>query len=158
MTRKKNNFLNKSKSKIVNHFIQNGNKATCEIILSKSLKLMQKSQVKSHSEIVKLAILNATPVFRIMELKEKRKKKRKKGTKRAKEIPAFLSHYLFRTSNALKLMVNSAKKRTKHNSFSDQLHQEMVASSRNIGETIKFKEETQKQALKKKIYFKYYRW
>ena len=158
MSIKNKNFQSKSKSKIVNHFLQNGNKVTCEIILSKSLKLIQKSQVKSHSEIIKLAILNATPVFRIMELKEKRKKKRKKGTKRSKEIPAFLSHYMFRTSHALKLMVNSAKKRSKNSSFSDQLHQEIVASSQNFGETVKFKEETQKQALKKKFYFKYYRW
>ena len=40
---------------MVNHLVQNGNKITCENILSKSLKLIQKSQKKSHSEIIKLA-------------------------------------------------------------------------------------------------------
>lgn len=134
-----------------------GNKPTCENILSKSLKLIQKSKTKPHSEIIKLAILNATPVFRVMELKEKRKKKRKKGTKRSKEIPSFLSHYTFRTSWALKLMSSSTKKRISGKLF-ENFHQEVISTAQNVGESVKIKTETQKQALKKKFYFKYYRW
>nr|YP_010516648.1 ribosomal protein S7 [Haslea pseudostrearia]UXN44191.1 ribosomal protein S7 [Haslea pseudostrearia] len=158
MSLKNKSFQNKLKSKIINHFIQKGNKETCENLLGKSLKLMQKSQVKSHAEIIKLAVLNTTPVFRVIELKEKLKKKKKKGTKRSKEIPAFLSHYTFRTSRALRFMADSIKKRPKNSSFSDQLHQELVLASQNNGESVKLKTETQKQALKRKFYFKYYRW
>jgi ribosomal protein S7 len=150
------NIKNKLKYKIISHFMTKGNKITCENILSKSLKLIQKSKNKSHSEILKLAILNVTPAFRIMELQEKRKKKRKKGTKRAKEIPAFLSHYIFRTSWALKFIASTVKKSP--NKFSDQFKQEILLTAQNTGESIKTKTEIQKQALKKKFSFKYYRW
>lgn len=149
---------NKLKQKIVNHLLRNGNKATCENVLGKSLKLIQKSQNKSHSEIIKLAILNTTPIFRIMELKEKRKKKRKKGTKRAKEVPAFLSHYKFRASWALKFIVNSLRKRSKNKKLPELFYQEIVLASQNTGESVKLKTDIQKQALKKKFYFRYYRW
>lgn len=158
LKKNRNSLTNKVKYKIVNHFIKNGNKTTCENILSKSLKLIQKSQKKSHKEIMKLALLNSTPTFRLIELKEKRKKKRKKGTANSKQIPAFLSHYTFRFSWALKFMVEGLKKQSKTSKFSESLHQEIVASSQNIGESVKLKTAIQKQVLKRKFYFKYYRW
>jgi len=159
MRLKANNFKNKLKYKIINYLLQNGNKPTCEKTLSQSLKLIQKSQKKSHFEIVKLAILNATPVFRVIELKNKRKKRKKKGIgKQSKEIPAFLSHYVFRTSQAIKLISDGAVKRSRSKGLVKQLHQEIQTTSQNSGEVIKFKTETQKLALKKKFYFKYYRW
>nr|YP_009688001.1 ribosomal protein S7 [Haslea nusantara]QDX17603.1 ribosomal protein S7 [Haslea nusantara] len=148
----------KLKYKIVNHFMVNGNKATCEKALGKSLKQIQKVSFKSHSEITKLAILNATPIFRIIELQQKRKKKRKKGAKNSKEIPAFLSQYNFRTSWALKLLLDGVKTRSKHLKFSDKLHQEIISTSQNVGASVSRKTEIQKQALKKKSYLKYYRW
>ena len=71
MTLKNNNLKNKLKYKIINHLMKRGNKHTCEKLLRKSLKLLQKSQSKPHSDIIKSAILNATPVFRIIELASK---------------------------------------------------------------------------------------
>ena len=91
-----------------------------------------------------------------MELKEKRKKKRKKGTKRTKQIPSFLSHYVFRTSWALKFIASIIKKSS--NKFSDQFMQEIMLTAQNVGESVKIKTEIQKQALKKQFFFKYYRW
>lgn len=147
---------NKIKYKLVNHLMKKGNKRTCENLFIKSLKLLQKSEPKSHSAILKLAILNATPTFRVMELKEKRKKKRKKGTKRSKNIPTFLSHYTFRTSWAIKFIVNTLKSDSKN--FLTTFPKELISTAQNIGETVKVKTEIQTTALKKKIYFKYYRW
>nr|YP_010516698.1 ribosomal protein S7 [Haslea provincialis]UXN44241.1 ribosomal protein S7 [Haslea provincialis] len=154
----KNSSEKKLKYKIINHFMIKGNKATCENILVKSLKRIQKLYIKPHSEITKIAILNATPIFRVIELQEKRKKKKKKGTKRAKEVPAFLSHYNFRTSWAFKLLLDSVKKRSKNTNFFDELHQEIISTSQNSGESVRVKTEIQKTALKKKFYLKYYRW
>lgn len=150
------NLKNKIKYKLINHIMKTGNKRTCENLIIQGLKMLQKSKTKSHSEIMKLAISNATPTFRIMELKENRKKKRKKGTKKAKEIPAFLSHYTFRTSWAIKLIANSFKKSSKKIlvNFSD----EIISTAQNNGEAVRKKTEVQSQALKKKFYFKYYRW
>nr|QUS63600.1 ribosomal protein S7 [Haslea silbo] len=153
-----NNSERKLKYKIINHFMIKGNKTTCENILVKSLKRIQKLHIKPHSEITKIAILNVTPVFRVIELQEKRKKKRKKGVKRSKEVPAFLSHYNFRTSWAFKFLLDSVRKRSKSHKFFDELQQEIVSTSQNNGKSIQVKTETQKLALKKKLYFKYYRW
>nr|YP_010516734.1 ribosomal protein S7 [Haslea karadagensis]UXN44277.1 ribosomal protein S7 [Haslea karadagensis] len=154
----KNSLEKKLKYKIMSHFMIKGKKATCEKILVKGLKRMQKLYTKSHSEITKIAILNVTPIFRVIQLQEKRKKKKKKGAKRAKEVPAFLSHYNFRTSWALKLLLDSLKKRSKNKRFSEELLQEIIAASQNSGESVQVKIETQKTVLKKKFYFKYYRW
>ena len=67
----------KLKQKILNYFLKNGKKQNCENTLLKTIKYIQKSNKKSHTEIMKLSILNTTPIFRIIKLKQKKKKKKK---------------------------------------------------------------------------------
>lgn len=62
------------KNKFINHFLQNGNKKKCEGILLKSFKNLQKFSKKPYKKVVKLAIINASPVFRIVMLRKKKEK------------------------------------------------------------------------------------
>jgi ribosomal protein S7 len=70
----------KLKDKLLNYIFSDGQKKTSEKIIKKTFKSIQKSQKKSHKDIIKLAIINSTPTFRIIKLKNK--KKRKKNDKR----------------------------------------------------------------------------
>lgn len=145
----------KLKKKILNHTLKDGQKKTSEKILIKTFKSLQKSQKKSHTEIVKLSIINATPTYRIIKLKNNRRRKKKF----IKEIPAFLSTYKFRSSWALKYLIKTSQLHKKtSNIFHDQLKDETLLSAKQEGNTVKFKIETQKQALKQKKYFRHYRW
>jgi small subunit ribosomal protein S7 len=141
------------KEKILNHILKNGKKKTSEKMLNKSFKLMQKSQKKSHNEIFKLSIINSTPTFRVIKLKNNKRRKKKS----IKEIPAFLSTYMFRSSWALKYLIQTSKKK-QSGTFFDQLKTETLLSAKYEGNTIKLKNEVQDQALQKKKYFRHYRW
>jgi len=143
----------KLKEKILNHIFKNGKKKTSEKILTKSFKTIQKSQKKSHSEIMKLSIINSTPTFRVIKLKNNRRKKKKS----IKEIPAFLSTYMFRSSWALKYIVTNSNKKTS-NIFYNQLKDETLLNAKHEGNAVKLKNELQNQALQKKKYFRHYRW
>lgn len=143
----------KLKKKLLSHILKNGRKQISEKILNKSFKSIQKSQKKSHTKIVKLAILNLTPVFRVIELKNKRRKK-----KSIKEIPAFLSCYTYRTSWGLKYLIKTLTSKASSGFFSDQLNHEILLNATSEGNAVTFKNELQKKALPKKKYFKHYRW
>jgi small subunit ribosomal protein S7 len=142
----------KLKKKFLKHILKNGKKSISEKILNKSFKFLQKSQKKSHGEILRLAILNSTPIFRIIKLKNKRRKK-----KSIKEIPAFLSTYKYRTSWGLKYLINTSNSKT-NNTFSNQLNHSILESAKHTSNTITFKNELQNKALEKKKYFRHYRW
>jgi len=142
----------KLKKKLLSHILKNGRKQISEKILTKSFKSIQKSQKKSHTEIVKLAILNSTPMFRVIKLRNKRRKK-----KSIKEIPAFLSNYTYRTSWGLKYLIKTSTSKTS-GVFSDQLKHEILLNATSEGNAVAFKNELQKKALPKKKYFKHYRW
>jgi small subunit ribosomal protein S7 len=143
----------KLKEKVLNHILKNGKKKTSEKILTKSFKSMQKSQKKSHNEVIKLSIINSTPTFRIIKLKNNRRRKKKS----IKEIPAFLSTYMFRSSWSLKYLVKASNKKTS-NIFYNQLKDEALLNAKHEGNAVKFKDELQNQALQKKKYFRHYRW
>ena len=142
----------KLKKKLLNHILESGRKQISEKILTKSFKSIQKSQKKSHGEIVRLAILNSTPMFRVIQLKNKRRKK-----KSVKEIPAFLSNYAYRTSWGLKYLIKTSTLKTS-NVFSNQLKHEILSNAASEGTAVTFKNELQSKALPKKKYFRHYRW
>jgi len=142
----------KLKKKLLNHILKNGKKPISEKIITKSFKSIQKLQNKSHHEILKLTILNLTPMFRIIKLKNKRRKK-----KSTKEIPAFVSTYKYRTSWSLKYLTKSSILKI-NNNFSNKLKNEILSSAKDEGNTIVLKNELQNKALKQKKYFRYYRW
>lgn len=142
----------KLKKKLLNHILKSGKKQITEKILTKSFKSIQKSQKKSHSNLVKLAIVNITPMFRVIKLRNKRRKK-----KSIKEIPAFLSNYIYRTSWGLKYLVQTSSLKSK-NVFFTQLKNEILLNATFEGAAIAFKNELQSRALPKRKYFRHYRW
>lgn len=152
----KNKITNKLKlkEKILNHIFKNGKKKTSEKILCKSFKTIQKLQKKSHSEILKLSVINSTPTFRVIKLKSNKRRKKKS----IKEIPAFLSTYMFRSSWALKYLIQNSQKNYGINTFYNRLQNETILSAKHEGTTVKLKNEVQSQALQKKKYFRHYRW
>lgn len=146
------NNKEKLKKKLLKHILKNGKKPVSEKILTKSFKSIQKFQKKSHKEILRLAVINSTPMFRVIKLRNKRRKK-----KSIKEIPAFLSTYTYRTSWGLKYLAKASTSKT-DNIFSNQLKHEILSSARRESNTVMLKNELQYKALEKKKYFKHYRW
>jgi len=86
---------NRLKNKILNHLLKNGNKKTCEVTLLKCFKTLQKTSNKCHKDIVQLAIINSTPVFRTAIL---RNKKVRKKNRKLKEVPKLITQNFERIS------------------------------------------------------------
>ena len=143
----------KIKLKLINHLLKNGKKQTCETIFLKSLKNLQKSSLKSHQKILKIAIINSASIFRIVKLKKKKRKKKKSS----KEIPTFIFNNFERISWALKVILTHSKKQN-INKFYQKLEQEILTCSKNKGNSIDKKIDLNKQILTKKRLFLYYRW
>jgi ribosomal protein S7 len=139
---------NKLKRKTINHILKSGKKQVSEKILKNSVKLVQKSQKKSHNEILKLAIFSSMPTFRIIKLKRR---------KSLLEIPAYLSSYKYRASWGLKYLAKTLTSNPDY-IFYKQFKNEILSNANSITETAKPKDEIQKNVLKKKKYFKHYRW
>jgi ribosomal protein S7 len=139
---------NKLKKKITNHIFKQGKKQRSEKILKTSIKLIQKFQKKCHYEIIKLTMLNSIPTFRVIKLKKK---------KSNVEIPTFISSLQHRTSWGIKYLLKTLTSETK-TTLNQKLKKAFLSNVTAKNETIKFKDELQKNALKKKSYFKYYRW
>lgn len=141
----------KIKHKFINHIMKNGNKKTCENVLLKSIKTIQKSCDKSHKTILKLALINSTSTFRVIKLKRKRRKKKVSS----KEIPKFLLSDYKRISWSLKFITQATKK-TSNKKFYNNLKQEIITNSRDSENLTKI--ELHKQAVTQKRLFSYFRW
>ena len=144
------------KKTLRNQGVLGGKSQKMEITLQKTFKQFQKSQKKSHKKIINLSILNLTSLFRIIGLKNKHKKKKSK-----KKIPAFLSHYKFRTDKALKtLLLNTTALRTHAHSFEERLSKEILQTSfyESGNKSISSINELNSVVLKEKKYFRFYRW
>lgn len=142
--------MNKSKlkKKIINHIFRQGKKQKSEKIFKTTIKSIQKFQKKSHNEIIKLAMLNSIPTFRITKLKKKKSKI---------EVPTFVFTIQHRVSWGIKFLLKTFTFET-NKTLNQKLKKTFLSNAVLKNETIKFKDELQKNALKKKSYFKYYRW
>jgi small subunit ribosomal protein S7 len=140
------------KHKIFNHLMINGNKETCENIFLKSSKLLQKSLIKNNQEVIKIGIINSSPV---VSVKQTRLKKGKKKT--IKKYP-FVLDLENRIALAIKFILETVKQKEKKSSYLySNLKQEIEANSQSNGSAVKRKENLQKDALLNKKYA-YYRW
>lgn len=146
------NFKKKIKLKLMNHLLKNGNKKTCENILKKSFKDIQKNSCKSYKKIIKISIINAASIFRIINLRQKKRKK-----KSVKEVPTFILNNFERISWSLKTISTSAKKQNASNFFT-KLKQEIIINSKNKGKTLEKKIDIQKTVLPSKRLLLYFRW
>lgn len=142
------------KNKLINNITLDGKKKTSEKILLKSLKELQKSSKKQSKELVKLALVQSTPVFKLHRISNK---KLKKKNRRVREIPAFISKMSSRTSLAIKFILKSIEKK-KSSNFYLKLKENLLVTSQAKGDAVKLKNELQKQSIQHKRFFKYYRW
>jgi ribosomal protein S7 len=140
------------KHKIFNHLMINGNKETCENIFLKSSKLLQKSSIKNNQEIIKIGIINCSPVINAKQVKIKKGKK-----KNVKKYP-FVLDPQNRIALAIKFILETVKQKEKKSFYLyTNLKQEIEATSRNDSSAVKRKENLQKDTLLNKKYA-YYRW
>lgn len=140
------------KKKFINHFIKNGKKATSEKILLNSLKELQKISPKQSEELIKNAVINSLPIFKIHKIENKKQKKKKR---KIKEIPFFIANKTSRISLAIKLIIESLKKQT---CFFRDFNREIISNNQQKGNSIQLKSELQKKVMHNKRYFRFYRW
>jgi ribosomal protein S7 len=139
------------KNKLINHIMINGEKKTSEKIVLDCFKELQKKNIKKTNELIKLAVISSTPIFKLHTIKNKKSKKRK-----VKEIPAFITNTSYRISLAIKFIINSIGR--KKESFYNKLNKEILLNSQQKGEAVQLKNNLQQKALVKKKYLKFYRW
>ena len=130
------------KEKMYNHLMSKGNKSTCEKVIFKNIKLLQKTSKKNHTDLIKLAVINSSPVIQLRQI---RKKKRKS----IKEFP-----YVLKKQNRISLGVKMIVKNNETTSF----YEEILLFSKKRSEALKIKETKQELALttKKNIFFRWF--
>jgi ribosomal protein S7 len=142
------------KKKFVNILMNRGNKRTGENILTKSLKVLQKSTTKNHISLIQTSIINATPIFKINEQSLKKGKRKSK-----KETPIFITSDSLRVMLALKFIRSASIKKHNSGSFYKVLAQELQdASSVTNSQSVEQKNELQKRTLLNKRYLAKFRW
>ena len=132
------------KDKIINFLILNGNKSTCEKLFFKTIKTIQKQSFKNHNKIIKLVIINTSPTINVKKVKQ-----------RSKEFPYVLSNKT-RFFLALNFLIKTANNRLGH-SFYVKFNEEIITSSKNIGNNVAQKKKIGQQAFLLRKYV-HYRW
>lgn len=140
------------KEKFVNHLMKNGKKATSEKNILRSVKELQKISSKKAAELIKNALINSLPIFKINKLKNKKNKKNKKNIK---EIPFFISCHKSRISLSIKLIIESLKK---SNYFFKDFNKEILSNNQQKGDSIELKINIQKNVIPNKRYLRFYKW
>ena len=62
----------KTKEKLLNHLMKKGGKETSEKVLLKSVKELQKNTLKKAENIIKSALLNTIPIFKMNTIIKKK--------------------------------------------------------------------------------------
>ena len=133
------------KNNIYSTIMKNGKKHISEKILLKVFKSLQKTQKNSQS-VLKLSVLNSSPVIFLKQIKRKRKQ--------TKEFPFLLKPKL-RTSYGLKNLIKVCRK--ENSTFFKNLKSELVNAAKKSGKSVEYRVETHKSAFSKKK-FANYRW
>jgi ribosomal protein S7 len=141
-----------TKDKITNHLTQKGKKTKSEKILNKSIKELQKNSKKQTKRLIQLSLILSSIIFKIRTIKNKKNRKQKAIVK-----PTFIANQNKRFSFAIKLIVLTAKENST-NCFHNKLKDEFFSTAQFKSRLIKTKKDLEKQALKEKHLFKYYRW
>jgi len=139
--------------KIINTMMHSGKKTTSEKILLKSVKRVQKQSVKNFKQLLKSALINTTPTFKVNEQIVKRGKR-----KSVKVVPSFISGDTLRLTSALKLLKTSAVKSRKSQPFYVSLVDEILSASISKSMAVDKKAEIQSQVLLNKRYLSKFRW
>lgn len=138
--------------KLINHLMINGKKHTSEKILLKTLKILQKESSQQCADLLRFALTNATPIFKMHKISNKNKRKKK-----IREIPAFISKPATRESSTIKLILAHVEKKSV-SCYPKKLKNEIFLAARNENSSALAKKELQKKILLKKHLFAYFRW
>lgn len=141
-----------TKEKIINNLTQKGKKTKSEQILNKSIKELQKSSKKQTKKLIQLSLILSSIIFKTQTIKNKKNKKQKTRIK-----PSFIASQYKRFSFAIKLLIATANENYT-NYFHNKLKEEFLSTTQCKSNAIKIKKDLEKQALKNKHLFKYYRW
>ena len=133
------------KNNIYSTIMKNGKKHISEKILLKVFKSLQKTQKNSQS-VLKLSVLNSSPVIFLKQVKRKRKQ--------TKEFPFLLKPQL-RTSYGLKNLIKVCRK--ENSAFYKNLRLELINSAKKSGKSVGYRSEIHQSAFSKKK-FANYRW
>ena len=136
------------KNKLLNHLMNGGKKQTSEKIVLKSSKALQKTKRKKNfKEILKLALVNVSPVLIIKTIKRKKKNVIK--------FPLLIAAPL-KFSCGIKSILKSSEIKIPL-SFYKKLNLELINVSKLEGTSVEKKKETYKSAFLEKKYA-HYRW
>lgn len=144
---------NTFKKKLINQTLKKGKKQIIEKTINKTIKQIQKTKKKNTNHILQLSITNATQMFKLINLTNKRR--RKKTTKR---IPLFLSNNKFRFFFGLKNLTNFSVELTKIQTLNKKFINKFLLTAQLESTPIEFKTNQQNEASKERKYFRHYRW
>lgn len=137
--------------KIINHLTKNGQKASSEKIFLKITKNLQKKSNKKSKDIIILSLIALTPIFKIHEIKNK---KLKKKNRKIKQIPYFINNKMTRISLSIKFWLLTLE--NKYKTIDEHLSKEIILNAQFKSETIKLKDNIQKQVLNNKRFLLFY--
>ena len=139
-------YGNKQISKFINNLMIGGKKSVAEGIIYGALERAETSAGRPAVEVFETALRNATPVLEV-------KPRRVGGS--TYQVPSEIKGDR-RTALAMRWLIRSARART-GKSMVEKLSSELVDASRNVGATVKRREDTHKMAEANKAY-SHYRW
>ena len=145
----------KSKSKMINFLLNSGKKRTSETIVLQNLKQVQKKTKKNSIQVIKSAITNTTPIFKIEQQKSKKGKR-----KTTRNVPTFIVSHSSRTLVAIKELCQSSIKSRKltNSTFFKELSNEILDSFTHKSGSVNKKTEIHKQAFLNKRYLTKFKW
>jgi len=141
------------KNKVLNTLMLSGKKTTCEKVVLKSVKLLQKSTIKDCRNVIQLAVINSTPTFKLNAQSVKKGKR-----KSTKDVPSFILSDSLRTMMSLKFLKEVADKNRGSLDFYRSLAKEVLLSSFYKSQSVDKKTELQKKVLVNKRYLSKFRW
>lgn len=138
----------KIKATFLNLLMFNGNKKSAEKLFLQSSKKIQKSySKKKFSDLIKIGLINSSPILFLKSIKRKRKQTIK--------FPFLLNNKL-RTFYGFNFLLKNCFSK-KSQPFYVKLETELIASCKNLSQSVKTKKDLHKEAVIKKK-FANYRW
>lgn len=138
------------REKFIKHLTKNGNKAKAEKVFLQSMKALSKDSKKQPITLLKIAIINSMPVFKVRKFTKKNKK-----DKQIREIPEFIKTLQARASLGIKFIIEASKK-NKNKSSCYKIKEELINSAKKTGEAIRMRDELQKKVVGYKFYYRAY--
>lgn len=143
-------YFLKKKNILINRIMFDGEKNTSEKQILKCFKTLLKISKKQSSKIIKLFLINTTPVFKIHKSVNKKIKKKKR---KIRVTPFFILKSCNRVSYGIKIMLQNLKKK-ENNYFFKIFVENILLNAKNENYSIETKNRIQKTALENKRYLK----